>query len=420
MQSINLLSELEQIRLRAEHGRYTYKDVIEQSGSMRNDLFAIEVAAGVEESFSALLAARNIPAAQDVPEIPPDLFEADRLASPDAAADYSLHARYAEAVDTGPESVTSFISNLKGKLGELRVQDHLQQEFPGDSFEIAADQNQRGWDIISTSPDGTTEHIQVKVGGEEYATGKVLTSMQENPDVRFAPSNEIRDAILAKDPELSERFIDGNLNLSNEALTAEVSGNLEGLRTLRAAVLADHPELSAQFIDQLSSDAFISLADGEGLGLLLDNSGVDVPDTVGGILPYATEIILGISLIRDIVNTERDFEAVVFDDRKRVHAMKALVLFQRFGISTVLTTVGGVVGGAAGTAIPIIGNVIGAIGGAIGGAGLAALLSSKLRPHMLEIGMELTGLTEDDLFYFKNKVPIDRIGESLARTAAAM
>ncbi len=417
MQSINLLSELEQIPLRAEHGRYTYKDVIEQSGSMRNDLFAIEIAAGVEESFSALLAARNMPAAQDVPEIPPDLFEADRLASPDAAADYSLHARYAEAVDTGPRSVTSFISNLKGKLGELRVQDHLQQEFPGYSFEIAADQNQQGWDILATSPDGTTVPIQVKAGGEEYA-GKVLTSMQENPDVRFATSNEIRDAILAKHPELSAQFIDGNL--SNEALTAEVSGNLEGLRTLRAAVLAEHPELSTQFTDQLSSDAFISLADGEGLDLLLDNSGVDVPDTVGGILPYATEIILGIRLLRDIVNTERDFEAVAFDDRKRVHAMKALVLFQRFGISTVLTTVGGVVGGAAGTAIPIIGNVIGAIGGAIGGAGLAALLSSKLRPHMLEIGMELAGLTEDDLFYFKNKVPIDRIGESLARTAATM
>lgn len=214
MQSINLLSELEQIPLRTEHGRYTYKDVIEQSGSMRNDLFAIEVAAGVEESFSALLAARNMPAAQDVPEIPPDLFEADRLASPDAAANYSLHARYAEAVDTGPRSVTSFISNLKGKLGEIRVQDHLQQEFPGRSFELAADQNQRGWDIIATSPDGTTEHIQVKVGGEEYA-GEVLTSMQENPDVRFATSNEIRDAILAKDPELSERFIDIKLNLSN-------------------------------------------------------------------------------------------------------------------------------------------------------------------------------------------------------------
>lgn len=375
MQSINLLSELEQIPLRAEHGRYTYKDVIERSGLMRNDLFAIEIAAGVEESLSALLEARNVSVAQDVPA---DLFEAYRLASPGVAAAHSLHDRYLEMVDRGPGSVTSFISNIKGKLGELRVQEHLQQEYPGYSFEIAVDQNNKDWDILSTSPDGTTKQIQVKVGGEEYA-GEVLGHMQEDPDVLFATSNKIRATILDEHPELSDQFID--ISLSNYELTREVE---------------------------------------EGLDLLVANSEVDVPDTVGGILPYATEIVLGIRLLCDIVNTERDFEAVAFDDRKRVHAMKALVLFQRFGISAVLTTVGGVAGGTVGSIIPFIGNIIGAIGGAIGGAGLAAYLNSKLRPHMLEIGMELAGLTEDDLFYFKNKVPIDRIGESLARTAAAM
>lgn len=369
MQSINLLSELEQIPLRTEHGRYTYKDVIERSGSMRNDLFAIEIAAGVEESLEALFDARNVP---------DDLFEAYHRSSSGVAADHSLHDRYLEMVDRGPESVTSFISNIKGKLGELKVQEHLQQEFPGYSSELATDQNQPGWDILVTSPDGTAVPIQVKVGGEEYA-GEVLGRMQEDPDVLFATSNKIRATILAEHPELSDQFIDSNL--SNYELTTEVE---------------------------------------EGLDLLVDNSGVDVPDEVGGILPYATEIVLGIRLLCDIVKTERDFEAVAFDDRKRVHAMKALVLFQRFGISAVLTTVGGVAGGTVGSVVPIIGNLVGALVGSGIGAISAGLLNSKLRPHMLEIGMELAGLTEDDLFYFKNKIPIDRIGESLARTAAAM
>ncbi len=58
--------------------------------------------------------------------------------------------------------------------------------------------------------------------------------------------------------------------------------------------------------------------------------------------------------------------------------------------------------------------------GALAGAGLAAYLSRKLRPHMLEIGMKLAGVTKDDLFYFRNKVAIDRIGGSLAQTAASM
>lgn len=42
MQSIQLLDELEQVPIRGEHSRYTYEDVVELSGSMRNDLFAID------------------------------------------------------------------------------------------------------------------------------------------------------------------------------------------------------------------------------------------------------------------------------------------------------------------------------------------------------------------------------------------
>ena len=361
MQSIQLLDELEQVPLRGEHGRYTYEDVVELSGLMRNDLFAIEVAAGVEDSCSALFDARNVP---------DDLFEAYRLASPGVEADHSLHERYLEMVDRGPESVGGFISNLKGKLGELRVQEHLQQEFPGYSFEIARAQNQPVWDILATSPDGTVVvPIQVKIGGEQYAP-EVAARMQEDPEVLFAVSNEIR-ARLAEHPDLSSQLID--TNLSNYELVDEVDENLD---------------------------------------LLAENSGIDVPDKVSGFLPYVTEVVLGIRLLYDIVKTERDFEAVEFDDKTRINAMKALVLFQRFGISAVLTTAGSAVG----SIVPGFGNIV----GAIAGAGLSAYLNSKLRPHMLEIGMKLAGITADDLFYFRNKVAVDRIGDSLAHTAASM
>ena len=195
MQSIQLLAELEQVPLRGGHGRYTYEDVVELSGLMRNDLFAIEVAAGVEDSCSALFDARNVP---------DDLFEAYRLASPDVAADYSLHERYLEMRDRGPESVEGFISNLKGKLGELRVKEHLEQEYPDWSFSMARDQNQPVWDIVGTSSDGTVVvPIQVKIGDEQYAP-EVAARMQEDPDVLFAVSNEIRTK-LAEHPELSSQ-----------------------------------------------------------------------------------------------------------------------------------------------------------------------------------------------------------------------
>ncbi len=283
MQSIKLLSELEQVPLRDEHGRYTYADVVKQSGLMRNDLFAIEVSAGVEDTFSALFNVLNVPDA-----VPDDLFEAYRLSFPDVAANYSLRERYLEMVERGPESVKGFISNIKGKLAELRIQEQLSQEFPGYSFEIAANPNQPVWDILGTSHDGTNEVlIQAKIGGEEYV-GEVLTRMQEDPTVLFAVSNEIRAKILAEHPELSDRFV--NLDLSNLEFTSGVEENLD---------------------------------------ILAENSGIDVPDKVGGFLPYVTEIVLGIRLLCDIVKTERDFEAVAIDDKARINAMKALVLFQR-------------------------------------------------------------------------------------------
>ena len=140
--------------------------------------------------------------------------------------------------------------------------------------------------IFSPQAPTTETQIQVKIGGEDYAD-EVAARMQEDPDVLFAVSNEIRAAVLVEYPELSSQFID--LNLSNYEFVSEVE---------------------------------------EGMGLLAENSGIDVPDKVSGFLPYVTEIVLGIRLLYDIVKTERDFEAVEIEDKTRINAMKALVPFR--------------------------------------------------------------------------------------------
>ncbi|MEX0775002.1 MAG: hypothetical protein WD042_04725 [Phycisphaeraceae bacterium] len=360
MQSINLIPELERVPLRAAHGRYSWTDVAQRSMQMRNDLFAIEVAAGVEVACSGLFDARNVP---------DDLFEAFRLGFPVVSVNVSLHDRYLDMVERGPENITGFISNLKGKLAELQMPDRLQEEFPGYSFSIAASQNQPTWDIVGTAPDGGSQVlIQAKVGNAGYA-GDVLARMHEDPDVAFAVSNEIRSAILDQHPELADQFL--NLDLSNDEFTSGVE---------------------------------------DGVSLLAENFGIDVPDALGDLLPYVTEVVLGIRILCDVVRTERDFRTLSLDDRGRMHAMKALVLFQRFGISSVCTAAGG----AAGTAI-LPGLVT--AGGAVGGALVAAYLNKKLRPHTLELAMWLLRVTESDLFYLRNKLRIDQIGASLAQTA---
>lgn len=363
MRSVELLAGLEQIPLRAEHGRYTWAQVVERSAQMRNDLFAIEIGAGIEGTLSALFDARNVP---------DDLHEAYRLTFPSVATDDNLYERFTEMIERGPENVTGFVNNLKGKLFELRLPEHLQHDFPGYSFNIAASQNQPLWDIIGVSPDGTDQMlIQAKIGGANYA-GDVLERMQGDPDVLFAVSNEIRTEILNQHPDLANQFV--NLDLSNYEFASSVENNLN---------------------------------------VLAENFGIDVPDEVGDILPYVTEIILGIKFLCDIIRVERDFKAVKIDDRGRVHAMKTLVLFTRFGISAACTAVGGAIGTSI---VPGFGTATGAIGGAT----LSAHLNKKLNPRMMEIAMWLMRVTEDDLFYFRNKVAIDRIGGSLAEMAIAL
>ena len=96
------------------------------------------------------------------------------------------------------------------------------------------------------------------------------------------------------------------------------------------------------------------------------------------------------------------------------------------------------VGGAIGTFIPGAGNVVGILAGAAAGAtvgevadrvvgffvgkgnnsnGLAEHLNKHLEPHMLNLALDITGLTNDDLFYYKNKPRVDTAALSLQTTA---
>ena len=147
------------------------------------------------------------------------------------------------------------------------------------------------------------------------------------------------------------------------------------------------------------------------LEVLAQQWGIDLPDNIGGMLPYVGEVVLGIRLIMDIISTERDMKDVVIQDRSRVHALKALTLMSRFGITSVCVTLGGAAGSLT---VPGLGSAV----GSLAGGGLSFYLNRRLRPHMLEIAMKLAGISEDDLFYFQNKSTIDGIGRSLAETHA--
>ena len=166
----------------------------------------------------------------------------------------------------------------------------------------------------------------------------------------------------------------------------------------------------------------------DGLTTLSDNMGIDVPDGVTDLLPYVGAIIAGARLIYSVVSTERNFQEADRTTRNKIQVVQTLTLMSRMGISAVLAISGGQAGAAAGglvgSVVPGVGNAAGGIGGGIGGsiagAGMGILLNRRLQPQMLNLALDITGLTNDDLFYNKNKQRIDEIGDSIQSSAFAI
>ena len=181
-------------------------------------------------------------------------------------------------------------------------------------------------------------------------------------------------------------------------------------------IAEQNPELVTQMMDIGST---VELEEGvtEGLDLLSDNLGIDMPDGLGEILPYTGAIIAGARLVYGAVRTEQQFKAVDRTNRNKLQVVQALTIMSRMGVTTVLSTVGGMGGAAAGSFIPGIGNLVGGIAGAVTGAGMAMYLNRHLQPHMLSLALDITGLNNDDLFYFKNKLHIDQVAWSFRQTA---
>ena len=198
--------------------------------------------------------------------------------------------------------------------------------------------------------------------------------MIENPDVNYAVSTEIYDRIAERSPDL----IDQMTNIG----TYEFVGD--------------------------ATDA---------LSTLSGNLGIDVPDGVVDIVPYAGAVLAGARLVYSVLQTEKQFSAADRTTKNKIQVVQSLTLMSRMGVTTVLATVGGAGGTAAGSAIPGVGNLVGGIVGTVAGAGMGMYLNKHLEPRILDLALDITNLTLDDLFYYKNKIRIDKVALSFRQTA---
>ena len=305
-----------------------------------------------------------------------NLLEAFEKAYPGQAMEQSLHKQWIEMLGRGESSTRGFISGLKGKLAEIQYQDLLEQNGFTDVV-IPDDPTQPVWDISATSPAGEQVLIQVKTGSEGYAS-EVQGFMTEHIDIDFAVSSQIYNQIVENSPELADRMIDIG---SDYALVENVN---------------------------------------DGLSTLSENMGIDFPDGVVDIVPYAAAIVASARLIYSVIRTEQQFKAADRTIRNKIQVVQTLTLMSRMGISTVLAMAGGKGGAIASSVVPGVGTVIGGVAGSLAGAGIGIYLNRHLQPRMLDIALDITELTHDDLFYYKNRERVEELAENLQRMATTL
>ena len=363
MRSVELLPDLAQLPADQQERRSTHEMI---QGLIANDkaLAASEFAAALSLGLWGIWDKINVPDA---------LVEAYAAQYPNLAADHSLLDHWEALQAEGSDSAAGFMSGLKGKLAEFNAAEVLEREGFTD-VSIAASPIQPGWDISAVNEAGEAVLFQVKTGSEAYASS-VMADMQGDSSPGFLVGSELHDAISESSPELASR-------LTEIGPDFELVEGIEG-----------------------------------GLTTLSDNLGIDIPDSWLEFLPGAAALLAAVSLIRGVVETERQFRDVDRTHKIKLQVVKALTVMSRFGISTVLATVGGTLGTAAGTPAPGVGNAVGGTIGTAGGALAGWWVNRRLKPHLLSLALDITGLSHGDLFYFKNKVRIDKLGLSLRRDA---
>ncbi len=375
MHSMELLPQLQGLPADEPRQRMSFREAITGLVSTDRAMFAAEFAAAASFGMWPVFDRVNV-----------DDHLRDTISQAHARAfpreEKTVWEHHQDALNDPEAYDNAFMSPLKGVVAEINAKEQLNQR--GWNLDLAPASNQPGWDLYGTDQSGNYTQIQVKTG-TSYDAGYIQQQMDRYPigDVYYADHYAIGS-------EIHERYIESGLDAGGRALTdigpdwELVEGTTDGLDTLSA------------------------------------NMGIDIPDGIVDIIPYAAVILGGVRLTYSVLRTEKEFKAADRTTRNQIQVVQTLTLMSRMGISTVLATVGGMVGGASGTAVPVIGNVAGGIGGSVVGAGMGMYLNTHLQPHMLDLAMNITGLTRDDLFYYKNKPRINELASTFQRKAGEL
>ena len=366
MRSTDLLPALRELPTSESNQRLSFPDMM--SGLVGTDraMYAAEFASAVSLGMWPVFDRFNVD--DDLRE---NMTQAHERAFPGEIR--TIWEHHQDALNNPESYNNAFMNPLKGAVAEIQVKEQLNQL--AWNVDLAPYSNQPGWDLHGADPDGNYTRIQVKTG-EHYTASDIQEHMDKFPvgDVNYADH-------YAMGSEVYEKYIESGMDAGGRTLT------------------------------EVGSD--YALVDGttDGLDTLSANMGIDIPDGTVEIISYAGPILVVARLVYSVLKTEREFKAADRTTKNRIQVVRTLTLMSRMGITTVLATAGGMGGAAAGTSVLGIGNLIGGVGGTLVGAGVGMYLNRHLQPHMLELALDITGLTCDDLFYYKNKPRVDAVAK---------
>ena len=433
MRSSNLLPFLQELP-RGEAGRHrTFREHITDLVNSDRAMYAAEFASAVSFGMWYVFGERIVSHIQ-VPDNMPDttisqgeilqLAYEQRL--PGEATQYpDVHDRYQELLESGGDTGW-FCGDLKGQMAEFNAM-ALREQQGHMSVSLADSATKKGWDFSSVSPDEQPIFNQVKFG-DSHSYSEFYRHMTDNPDVTaywVSGGRSYDDAVRAA--EAIQDGVERHVSINKDAGLGElVDDALKNPANLDAAYPYDvgsqiyNMSADSSMIDYpFDSDSDFLLVEGttDGLNTLSGNMGMDIPDGVVDLIPYAGAIFAASRLVMSVLKTEREFKAADRTTKNKIQVVQTLTLMSRMGITTVCAVGGGAAGGLAGSFLPGVGNLIGGIGGSIFGGGIGMYLNKNLQPHMLNLALDIAGLTNDDLFYYKNKPRIDTVALNFQTTA---
>ena len=366
MQSTGLLAALRELPGGESGDHRSFRNHITGIVNMDRAMFAAEFVSAV--SFGMWYIFDDIVLTTDLPwtEFDESYLQAayEHLPAEERIEGLNVAEHWQQVQEEGGKALRDFHSQLKGKLAEFNGRDQFNGQ--GYDLELADDPYQRGYDLHGTDPDGNYVQIQVKTGRSEEQIERTIDSIEET-DFPHALGSELYERIIPVHPD---RII-GDIRPDYDL----VESMEEGLDTVGDAL--------------------------------------DIAEAVPGV----GALLAASRLIYSAVSTEREFKSADRTAKNKIQVVQTLKLMSRMGINTVLATAGSAGGGAAGSVIPGVGNLIGGIAGLIGGVGMGMYLNKHLQPHMLNLALNITGLTDDDLFYYKNKPRIDQVAISFQTRA---